>query len=61
MGIDRFLASICGWCPLCRHARRKGEGIAYRFVRRVEKDICPVCLAYERVNGRPACEGEKTG
>ncbi len=57
---DRFLASICGWCPVCRQARRKREGIAHRFVSRVEKNICPFCRAYERVNGRPDREG-KTG
>ena len=56
---DRLLASVCGWCPVCRQARRKGEGFAYRFVQRVEKDICPFCRAYERVNGRPAVKGEE--
>ncbi len=56
---DRFLAQICILCPLCRHARDRGEGVAYRVVQRLEKDICPFCRAYERVYGRPACEGEK--
>ncbi len=56
--IDRWLARVCECCPVCRQARRKGEGVAYRFVQKVEKDICPFCRAYERVNGRPACEGE---
>lgn len=56
---DRFLALICEWCPLCRNARRRGKGIAYEIVHRLEKDICPFCRAYERVYGRPACEGEK--
>ncbi len=55
---DRFLAKVCELCPLCRHARNRGEGIAYRLVSRLEKDICPFCRAYERVYGRPAC-GEK--
>ncbi len=58
--IDQWLARVCECCPVCRQARCKPKGIAYRFVRRVEKDICPFCRAYERVNGRPACEG-KTG
>jgi hypothetical protein len=54
---DRFLAAVCGWCPLCRQARRKGKGVAYRLVRNVESGICPFCRAYERVNGHPAHEG----
>lgn len=57
--LDHFLARICGWCPLCAHARRRGEGACFRFVRRVEKDICPFCRAYERVRGRAA--GESLG
>ncbi len=55
---DRLLARVCELCPLCRHARKRGKGISYQLVRRLEEDICPFCRAYERVYGRPACEGK---
>ena len=58
---ERFLAALCGWCPLCRQARRKGKGIAFRLVRNAESDFCPFCRAYERVNGHPAHEGSRPG
>lgn len=54
--LDRKLARLCLACPVCRRARKKQRGIAYRFVRTVEGHICPACRAYERVYGRKAHE-----
>ncbi len=53
---DRFLAKICGSCPVCRHARRTQRGAVFEFVRTIEAGICPFCQAYERVHGRRAHE-----
>jgi len=55
-GVDRALASVCEHCPVCRHARKSQQGIAFQFVKSVEEGICPFCRAYERVNGRKAHE-----
>lgn len=52
--LDHLLAAVCRNCLVCRHARRRGEGLAYGFVRRIEKGVCPFCQAYERVYGVPA-------
>ncbi|NMC74046.1 MAG: hypothetical protein GYA56_06785 [Geobacteraceae bacterium] len=54
--LDRSLARICELCPLCRHARRSQQGIAYSIVKNVEMSLCPFCRAYERVHGRKAHE-----
>jgi hypothetical protein len=54
--MDRFLAGVCGTCPVCRHARKTQRGAAYSFVRTIEAGACPFCLAYERVHGRKAHE-----
>ena len=54
--LDRSLAKVCESCPVCRTARRNQQGLANRFVRGIEVDICPVCRAYERVHGRKAHE-----
>ena len=55
-GIDRALAAVCEHCPVCRHARKTQQGIAFQLVKNVEEGICPFCRAYERVNGRKAHE-----
>jgi len=54
--LDRSLARICELCPLCRHARRSQQGIAYSIVKNVETSRCPFCRAYERVHGVKAHE-----
>jgi hypothetical protein len=51
---DRKLAKFCVSCPVCRHARKKQEGAAFWFVKKIEGDLCPFCKAYERVHGRKA-------
>jgi len=59
--VDRFLAAICEACPLCRHARRKPDGMANRLVRNVEEKLCPFCRAYARVYGTAAHEAVRAG
>jgi hypothetical protein len=54
--LDRALARVCECCPVCRHARKSQDGLAYRFVKGVEEGICPFCRAYARVHGRKAHE-----
>ncbi|MEA5115955.1 MAG: hypothetical protein VB050_18215 [Geobacteraceae bacterium] len=54
--LDRALAKVCEYCPVCLHARRHQQGMAYSFVNRIEGDICPFCRAYERVHGKKAHE-----
>jgi hypothetical protein len=54
--LDRTLAKICESCPVCRSAQRNQQGLANRFVRGIEENICPFCRAYERVHGRKAHE-----
>ena len=51
---DRKLAKFCISCPVCRHARKKQQGAAFWFVKKIEGDLCPFCKAYERVCGRKA-------
>ncbi len=53
---DRALARVCERCPVCRKARNRQKGAAYRFVRAVEGGLCPFCKAYERVHGCQAHE-----
>jgi len=53
---DRKLAQQCIECPVCTRARRKQKGIAYLFVRFLERGVCPACKAYEKVYGRKAHE-----
>ena len=55
---DRTMARLCERCPVCRHARRSQQGIAFSFVKNVETGLCPFCLAYERVHGRKAHEAD---
>ncbi len=54
--LDRSLARLCELCPVCRHARKSQQGIAFSFVKSIEGDVCPFCKAYERVHGRKAHE-----
>jgi uncharacterized protein CbrC (UPF0167 family) len=51
---DRKMAKFCVSCPVCRHARKKQEGAAFWFVKKIEGDLCPFCKAYKRVYGRKA-------
>jgi hypothetical protein len=57
--LDRSLAKMCELCPMCRHARRNQQGIAFAVVKNVETAICPFCKAYERVHGRKAHERQE--
>lgn len=52
--LDLKLACICELCPVCRHARKSQQGLAFNFVQGIEQDVCPFCKAYERVHGRKA-------
>ena len=54
--MDRAMACICELCPVCRHAHKKQDGVAYAIVKNVETAICPFCRAYERIHGRKAHE-----
>ncbi len=54
--LDRSLAKICEFCPVCLHARHHQKGMVFDFVKNVEQDICPFCKAYERVHGKKAHE-----
>jgi len=54
--MDRAMAGVCVSCPVCRMARNDQQGLANRFVRGIEVNICPFCRAYERVHGRKAHE-----
>lgn len=54
--LDRRLAKVCVNCPVCKRARKKPMGLAFRLVQTVESRICPFCLAYERVYGRKSHE-----
>ena len=53
---DRKMAQFCVDCKLCRHARAKQKGFAYWFVKKIEREICPFCKAYQKVYGRKAHE-----
>ncbi|MBI5685171.1 MAG: hypothetical protein HZC54_08815 [Verrucomicrobia bacterium] len=55
-GLDKMLAEVCAFCPVCRQARRKQRGVAFKMVQTVEVHLCPFCKAYERVHGRKAHE-----
>lgn len=54
--LDRALAKVCEFCPVCLHARHHQQGVVYNFVKRIEGNICPFCQAYERVHGKKAHE-----
>ncbi len=55
-GLDRMMAQVCVLCPVCRQARKKQRGVAFKMVQAVEVHLCPFCRAYERVHGRKAHE-----
>lgn len=54
--LDRAMAKLCEFCPVCMHARHHQKGAILNFVKNVEQDICPFCKAYERVHGKKAHE-----
>jgi hypothetical protein len=51
---DRKMAKFCVSCLVCSHARKKQQGAAFWFVKKIEGNLCPFCKAYERVYGRKA-------
>ncbi len=53
---DRKAAQGCVDCPICKRARKKQKGIAFFFVKFLERGLCPDCRAYEKVSGRKAHE-----
>lgn len=55
-GLDQMMAQVCVLCPVCRQARKKQRGAAFKMVQAVEVHLCPFCKAYERVYGRKAHE-----
>lgn len=55
-GLDEMLAKVCVLCPVCRQARKKQRGVAFKMVQTVEVHLCPFCKAYERVHGRKSHE-----
>jgi hypothetical protein len=55
-GLDKMLAHVCVLCPVCRRARKRQCGVAFKMVQTVEVHLCPFCAAYERVHGRKAHE-----
>lgn len=57
---DRNLAAKCLACPVCKRARKRQKGLCFWFVKRLERQICPACQAYERVYGRKAHEAIPT-
>ena len=58
---DRELARKCLECPLCNTAREKQRGLAFLFVKWVERGMCPQCRAYEKVYGTKAHESVHGG
>ncbi len=53
---DRKNAQGCVECPICSKAREKGKGLAYWFVKYIDRKVCPMCKAYEKVYGVKAYE-----
>lgn len=51
---DRNLAKFCLTCPVCKHARKRQKGLVFKFVQKIEGNLCPFCKAYERVYGKKA-------
>jgi len=50
------LAEICLKCPVCSRARSRQKGLAYFFVKYIDRKICPGCRAFEAVTGQKAYE-----
>jgi hypothetical protein len=55
-GVDRAMAKVCVYCPVCRHARKAQTGMAFTFVKAIESRFCPFCRAYGKVCGKAAHE-----
>lgn len=53
---DRRMAEKCVQCPVCRRARERQRGLAFWFVKLLERGLCPYCRAYEKVYSRKAHE-----
>lgn len=49
-------AKMCLDCPICRRAREKQRGLAYMFVKLVDRKLCPSCKALEQITGKRAYE-----
>lgn len=52
----RKKAKMCLDCPICRRARNKQRGLAFLFVKLVDRKICPSCKALEEITGKRAYE-----
>ncbi|HRH80981.1 MAG TPA: hypothetical protein PLW81_08040 [Thiobacillaceae bacterium] len=52
--LDRALATVCEYCPVCVTARKSQSGVIHNFVKFAETKFCPFCRAYGRVHGHPA-------
>jgi hypothetical protein len=49
-------AKKCLECPVCVKAREKQKGLAYWFVKLIDRTICPYCKAFEKVFNQRAYE-----
>lgn len=49
-------AKLCLDCPICRSARKNQRGLAYVFVKHVDRKVCPACKVYEQLSGQKAYE-----
>ena len=50
------MAEFCkDTCPVCVKGRENGKGLLYQFVK-LEEHMCPMCIAYKKVYGKPAHE-----
>jgi hypothetical protein len=52
---EKRKAQHCLSCLLCRYARKKQKGLLFWLVKKIQ-DLCPFCIAYEKVYGRKAHE-----
>ncbi len=55
-GWTSTLASFCLHCAVCKRARQRQGGLAFRIVLLVEERLCPFCRAYASFYGRKAHE-----
>ncbi len=54
--ITKKMADVCkNACPVCKTARKKGEGLIHAFVK-LEAPVCPFCRSYKKVYGVPSYE-----
>jgi len=49
-------AKGCLECPICRRARKNQRGLAYLFVKLIDRKVCSNCKAFEQVTGKRAFE-----